>query len=39
LGASFADWSGKSQDLGGVGFGTGRISIVLAIMIVGLLLI
>jgi uncharacterized membrane-anchored protein len=35
LGASFADWIGKSQDLGGVGFGTGQISIVLAIMIVG----
>jgi len=35
LGASFADWIGKSQDLGGVGFGTGQISIVLTILIVG----
>ncbi|MEG4963521.1 hypothetical protein [Microcoleus sp. K4-B3] len=35
LGASFADWIGKSQDVGGVGFGTGRISIVLAILIFG----
>ncbi|MEG4576606.1 hypothetical protein QUA56_28605 [Microcoleus sp. N3A4] len=35
LGASFADWIGKSQDVGGVGFGTGQISIVLAILIVG----
>lgn len=35
LGASFADWLGKSQDLGGVGFGTGQISIVLGILIVG----
>ncbi|MEG4092920.1 MULTISPECIES: hypothetical protein [unclassified Microcoleus] len=35
LGASFADWIGKSQDSGGVGFGTGRISIVLAILIFG----
>ena len=35
LGASFADWIGRSQDLGGVGFGTGRISLVLTILIVG----
>jgi len=35
LGASFADWIGRPQDLGGVGFGTGRISLVLAILIIG----
>lgn len=35
LGASLADWLGQSPDLGGVGFGTGRISLVLAILIVG----
>ncbi|PZV09367.1 MAG: hypothetical protein DCF22_18680 [Leptolyngbya sp.] len=35
LGASFADWIGRSPDLGGVGFGTGRISLVLAILIAG----
>ncbi len=36
LGASFADWIGSSRDRGGVGFGTGQISLVLAILIVGL---
>jgi len=35
LGASFADWIGKSQELGGVGLGTGQISLVLAGLIVG----
>jgi uncharacterized membrane-anchored protein len=35
LGASFADWIGRPRDLGGVGFGTGQISLVLAILIVG----
>lgn len=35
LGASFADWIGRSRALGGVGFGTGRISLVLAILIAG----
>lgn len=35
LGASFADWLGKSRDLRGAGFGTGRVSLVLAILIVG----
>lgn len=35
LGASFADWIGRAPDLGGVGFGTGRISLVLAILIAG----
>jgi uncharacterized membrane-anchored protein len=36
LGASFADWLGRPPSLGGVGFGTGKISLVLAIIIVGL---
>lgn len=36
LGASFADWIGKARDLGGVGFGTGQISLVLTILIVSL---
>lgn len=36
LGASFADWIGRAQALGGVGFGTGRISLVLAMLIIGL---
>jgi len=36
LGASFADWIGKPRDLGGVGFGTGQISLILAILIIGL---
>ena len=35
LGASFADWLGKPRDLGGVGFGTGQISLILAILIIG----
>jgi uncharacterized membrane-anchored protein len=35
LGASFADWIGRERDLGGAGFGTGRISLVLGILIVG----
>lgn len=34
LGASFADWFGKIPDLGGIGFGTGRTSIVLTILII-----
>ncbi len=34
LGASFADWFGRTPDLGGLGFGTGRTSIVLAILII-----
>lgn len=36
LGASFADWIGRSRSLGGVGFGMGEISLVLAILIAGL---
>ncbi len=35
LGASFADWLGKARELGGVGVGTGQISLVLALLIVG----
>ena len=34
LGASFADWFGRTPDLGGIGFGTGRTSIVLTIFII-----
>jgi len=34
FGASFADWFGRTSDLGGVGFGTGKTSIVLGILIV-----
>ncbi|MGI8420391.1 MAG: COG4705 family protein [Candidatus Levyibacteriota bacterium] len=33
LGASFADWIGRPTNLSGVGFGTGQISLVLAILI------
>jgi uncharacterized membrane-anchored protein len=36
LGASFADWLGVSPDRGGVGLGTGPVSLVLAAMILGL---
>ena len=35
LGASFADWLGRARELGGVGVGTGRISLILAVLIVG----
>lgn len=34
LGASFADWFGRTRDMGGIGFGTGRTSLVLAVFIV-----
>jgi len=34
LGASFADWFGRSHDFGGIGFGTDKTSIVLGILIV-----
>lgn len=37
LGASFPDWIGKPLTHGGVGFGTGQISLVLAILIAGLI--
>lgn len=35
LGASFADWIGVPHSRRGLGFGTGPISLVLAVMIVG----
>ena len=35
LGASFADWLGRPHCLGGLGLGTGPVSLVLAIVIVG----
>jgi|SRR5579885_78803 len=34
FGASFADWFGRTPDSGGIGFGTGRTSIVLTILII-----
>ncbi|GCE23047.1 COG4705 family protein [Dictyobacter kobayashii] len=34
LGASFADWVGRSRDLGGLGLGTGQVSLVLTVLIV-----
>lgn len=34
LGASFADWAGRSRDLGGLGLGTGQVSLGLAIVII-----
>lgn len=34
FGASFADWFGRTTDLGGIGFGTGKTSIVLALLII-----
>ena len=34
LGASFADWMGKPISLGGLGWGQGRVSLVMAAMIV-----
>jgi uncharacterized membrane-anchored protein len=35
LGASFADWVGKPKDVSGLGWGTGQVSLVLAVLIVG----
>jgi uncharacterized membrane-anchored protein len=35
LGASFADWMGVSQARGGLNWGTGQVSIVLAVIIIG----
>lgn len=35
LGASFADWIGKSKDFGGLGFGTGVVSLLLTLCIIG----
>jgi uncharacterized membrane-anchored protein len=34
LGASFADWTGKSRHAGGIGIGDGPMAFVLAILIV-----
>ena len=36
LGASFADWLGVSAGRGGLGWGTGPVSVVLAVVIAGL---
>jgi uncharacterized membrane-anchored protein len=36
LGASFADWLGRPHTSGGFGFGTGQVSLVLAVVIAGL---
>jgi len=33
LGASFADWLGRPKELGGVGVGTGVVSLALAVVI------
>ncbi len=35
LGASFADWLGRARNAGGVGLGTGQVSLGLAILIIG----
>ncbi len=35
LGASFADWVGKPQSFSGLGVGTGTVSVVLTILIIG----
>ena len=34
LGASFADWFGRTPDAGGIGIGTGNTSIILSILII-----
>ena len=36
IGASFADWTGKSPEVGGLGWGDGPVATVLLIMIIGL---
>lgn len=36
LGASFADWIGRAKDLGGIGMGTGQISVILTVLIIAL---
>jgi uncharacterized membrane-anchored protein len=36
FGASFADWLGKPQSQGGIGIGTGKVSLVLAVLIIAL---
>jgi uncharacterized membrane-anchored protein len=35
LGASFADWLGKSHRVGGRGYGDGHVAIILTIIIIG----
>ena len=35
VGASFADWTGRASDRGGIGLGTGLVSLCLAVLIVG----
>ncbi len=35
LGASFADWAGRPPSLGGIGIGTGLVSLILALLIIG----
>jgi len=35
LGASFADWAGKPQRIGGLGKGDGAVSAILAVLIIG----
>lgn len=35
LGASFADWFGKAQVVGGLGWGDGTVSLILTILLVG----
>ncbi len=34
FGASFADWTGRTTDLGGIGWGTGNVSIGLGVLII-----
>jgi uncharacterized membrane-anchored protein len=36
LGASFADWTGKSRNAGGLGIGDGKVAFVLALLIVAM---
>lgn len=36
IGASFADWTGKSPSSGGIGIGPERVSIALAVLVIGL---
>ncbi len=35
LGASFADWIGRAKNLGGLGVGTGQVSLMLTVLIIG----
>jgi uncharacterized membrane-anchored protein len=38
VGASFADWTGKTVNAGGLGWGDGKVAAVLGLLIVGLVL-